>query len=127
MERIRVGIIMLMKCPECGHEVSSYADTCPHCGCNIQKAIKQKDAVEELAPYAQARIIRRFAASVMFAFFSVLSLILGICSACNVSEVLNKDVAPWMFGTFALFTIGSALCFLIAFIQYKSVKKVIDL
>jgi len=25
----------LLKCPECGHEVSSFADKCPNCGCPI--------------------------------------------------------------------------------------------
>lgn len=32
----------LMKCPECGHNVSSSADSCPECGYPIQKYLKDK-------------------------------------------------------------------------------------
>lgn len=28
---------MLMKCPECGGQVSDRAATCPHCGCPVEK------------------------------------------------------------------------------------------
>lgn len=32
------GVYMaLIKCPECGKEVSSFAKTCPNCGCPIEK------------------------------------------------------------------------------------------
>lgn len=27
----------LIKCPECGHEISDRAESCPHCGCPVQK------------------------------------------------------------------------------------------
>ncbi len=27
----------LLKCPECGHEISEYAEACPNCGCPMSK------------------------------------------------------------------------------------------
>lgn len=118
---------MLIKCPECGHEVSSYADACPHCGCNIQRAIEQKDAIDELAPYAYRRIMGLILSGGMFGMFAVLTLILGICSACNMSEVLNRELAPWMFTVFVILALGSAGCLLLGIYKYKSLKKVVDL
>lgn len=35
----------LLKCPECGKEVSEYAECCPNCGCPIL-LIKKKEVVE---------------------------------------------------------------------------------
>ncbi len=34
----------LLKCPECGHDVSSEAEACPHCGYPIKKKIKTKES-----------------------------------------------------------------------------------
>ena len=50
----------LMKCPECGKDVSSYAESCPSCGCpsrcfdlaledKAKKAEADRAAMEELA------------------------------------------------------------------------------
>lgn len=30
----------LIKCPECGNDVSTSTDTCPHCGFPFKKSIK---------------------------------------------------------------------------------------
>ncbi|MCB7303140.1 hypothetical protein NE683_02115 [Bariatricus massiliensis] len=35
----------LLKCPECGKEVSEYAEHCPNCGCPVSLA-KKKEVVE---------------------------------------------------------------------------------
>ena len=35
----------LLKCPECGKEVSEYAEHCPNCGCSVSLA-KKKEVVE---------------------------------------------------------------------------------
>ena len=32
----------LVKCPECGKDVSNLAEQCIHCGCPLQKQIKYK-------------------------------------------------------------------------------------
>lgn len=45
--RLFGGIKMsLLKCPECNHDVSEYADTCPNCGCPIS-VIKNKKTEKE--------------------------------------------------------------------------------
>lgn len=40
----------LIKCKECGHEVSDKASTCPNCGCPIEKGIKCNECGTELSP-----------------------------------------------------------------------------
>lgn len=37
----------LIKCPECGKEISEYADSCPNCGYKIQDYLKKKSQEEE--------------------------------------------------------------------------------
>ncbi len=39
----------LIKCPECGHDVSTFAQTCPNCGYPIQQQQKPPQ-VEEIKP-----------------------------------------------------------------------------
>lgn len=48
----------LIKCPECGHDVSTYADTCPECGCPVSRATAaaaQETAAAESAPAVEAK------------------------------------------------------------------------
>lgn len=33
----------LIRCIECGNEVSSYANVCPKCGCPVQKSIDSEN------------------------------------------------------------------------------------
>ena len=40
----------LINCPECGKEVSTAAEICPHCGYPLKKELEQKE-IEELKPY----------------------------------------------------------------------------
>ncbi len=117
---------MLTKCPECGHEVSTYAETCPHCGCKIKEYIKQKDAVEELAPYAHRRLIGLLGTSIMCGFFGIVTLSIAIACACNVSERLNSETAPWVFAMTIIFHIFGGLCFLLWYVKYKSAKEFLD-
>ena len=32
----------MIKCPECGKEISESAKSCPNCGCDVKKAIKKQ-------------------------------------------------------------------------------------
>ena len=34
----------LIKCPECGQDVSTYAEICPHCGYPLQKSKPSEEA-----------------------------------------------------------------------------------
>ena len=36
----------MIKCPECGHEVSDKAPTCPNCGCPIKKETHNHNSME---------------------------------------------------------------------------------
>lgn len=38
----------IIKCPECGHQVSDHAKTCPNCGIEIEGNIKNARSVERL-------------------------------------------------------------------------------
>lgn len=42
----------LLKCPECGHDVSSYAKACPNCGCPMEeiKNLLATQSVSDVAP-----------------------------------------------------------------------------
>ncbi len=37
----------LIKCPECGEEISEVAKSCPHCGCAGKKLKEQKQALKQ--------------------------------------------------------------------------------
>ncbi len=32
----------LMKCQECGKEISDKAEACPHCGCPVEKMLRKQ-------------------------------------------------------------------------------------
>ena len=38
----------LIKCVDCGNDVSSYADVCPKCGCPVQKSISKAENSNKL-------------------------------------------------------------------------------
>lgn len=40
----------LIKCSECGHEISDKANACPNCGCPIEKGLVCKECGAELSP-----------------------------------------------------------------------------
>lgn len=42
----------LIKCPECGKQISSFATACPQCGCPVEK--EQAEPVQPVAPVAPA-------------------------------------------------------------------------
>ena len=45
---------MMIKCPECGKEISSKATSCPHCGCPIKEA-EAKVVEAEVVPPSEAK------------------------------------------------------------------------
>ena len=36
----------LIKCPECGRQVSEYAENCPNCGCPMDRDLPYEDEYE---------------------------------------------------------------------------------
>ena len=56
MQKINYKIMALIKCKECGREISGKATTCPHCGCPVEKEIKCEEcgailsATDEVCP-----------------------------------------------------------------------------
>ena len=56
MQKINYKIMALIKCKECGREISDKATTCPHCGCPVEKEIKCEEcgailsATDEVCP-----------------------------------------------------------------------------
>lgn len=45
LKRKKVFVMALIKCPECGNNVSEYAESCPKCGCPMS-VIKNKTIKE---------------------------------------------------------------------------------
>lgn len=49
---MREGIIVaLIKCPECGHDISDSADICPNCGFALKKQLNEKKKSDFLIKY----------------------------------------------------------------------------
>ena len=44
---MRRGIVMLIKCPECGREISDNAEVCPNCGYPV-KMVCEKEEDDQL-------------------------------------------------------------------------------
>ena len=49
--KIEKTIMALIKCKECGHEISDKASACPHCGCPIEKGLICSECGSSLNPY----------------------------------------------------------------------------
>lgn len=37
----------LIKCPNCGHEISDKAEKCPHCGINLMEFLEEQKNIKE--------------------------------------------------------------------------------
>ena len=49
---------MLIKCKECGGQVSTEAKSCPHCGCKVSKQIKAKNGTANKTSQKAKNILR---------------------------------------------------------------------
>lgn len=58
----------MIKCPECGKEISDRAEACPHCGCPID------ESPLETSEYAKLMVISLIAIFMAVAGFSIMVL-----------------------------------------------------
>lgn len=49
----------LIKCPECGHEISDRAESCPHCGFPIREELENQKELEEKSKEEREKEERR--------------------------------------------------------------------
>ena len=95
---------MLIKCPECGKEVSSEAKTCIHCGYPIAKFIAQKEeelrkqkveAEDRNMPKRQPKVYNVFCVIQYISIIVLLItlLIFGIVGLASNGEPFEGDVA----------------------------------
>ena len=77
--------MVLIKCPECGQDVSTYAEICPHCGYPLQKSKPTEEAkqiVNEDVVVAKMKGGGSFAGSIVaFALMFVLGQLLFTTTA----------------------------------------------
>ena len=70
----------LIKCPECGEEISSLAESCPHCGCPLKPT-----PVSYTNPAVEAeynfRTVMSFISGVMLVILGIVLIVVGIINA----------------------------------------------
>ena len=83
----------LLKCIECGHDVSEYADKCPNCGCPIDiiknKDIKNNECVINNVKYDFSDIFNKIQENQNA---EAIKLISSKCNIPMIDAVLVRDV-----------------------------------
>ena len=91
----------LIKCPDCGKEISSHAETCPHCG----YPLKKKDPVNPIYEEEfESRTRGCFIGSAIAAILGVLYIIGGFIFNANLGT--KYPGAIWAFIIIGFFFIG---------------------
>ena len=96
--KIRGKDMSLMKCPECGHDVSSEATSCPNCGFPIRKQNELVSTSKELyvlvprSPYSVAPSIIFIVLGAIFTplIIGIILLSVGIASVCELHKNNNN-------------------------------------
>ena len=78
------GEIEMINCPECSHQISETAKTCPNCGCNVKQAQKKKrqqQAIEQWNKMSPEEQTKSLAISLVV-IVVIVALLFGI-SQCD--------------------------------------------
>lgn len=111
----------LIKCPECGKEVSNKAHTCPHCGFPIEEM-----AVEEVAKQSIGEPIftfkeRRGRTGSILAFV-LLEVIIGVCIGLSFTN-MTALVFALIFGS--CFELGGVVGFVTDMINITKLNRMV--
>lgn len=87
----------LIKCPECGKEISDQADFCPNCGYSFEEKKRKKSKVTSGRDKTSTGLILHSVAAVAWVvFFTYMFLILGgdtcLCNKGYISDDACKPV-----------------------------------
>ncbi len=92
----------LMKCPECGKEVSSQATACPHCGCPV--AVAPKDSAPPSEPQSAGAVATPTASETLDSRIAeVKKAATGVKNSCLgcLALIVLFVIAAIIFGIFA--------------------------
>lgn len=82
----------MIKCPECGKEISESAKSCPNCGCDVKKAIKkqkQQKAIDDYNKMSPAE--KRQANIALVVFIAVIAILIFAFSQCSKDDQKSKS------------------------------------
>lgn len=74
----------LIKCPECGKQISDKAESCPNCGYRIESTIEEKKEIPSTIKQEANEIDKKI--SICYAIVAVLVVLLFICVGYSNSE-----------------------------------------
>ena len=79
----------LIRCPECGREISSRAKACPHCGFPMDDVVKPNEEPLTIEPLLERRKASIVASVFLFIFLEL--LFLGAFIFCVVLSIYKPD------------------------------------
>ena len=79
----------LIRCPECGREISSRAKACPHCGFPMDDVVKPEEEPLTIEPLLERRKASIVASVFLFIFLEL--LFLGAFIFCVVLSIYKPD------------------------------------
>ena len=74
----------LIKCPECGKQISDKAESCPNCGYRIESTIEEKKEIPSTIKQEAKEIDKKI--SICYAIVAVLVVLLFVCVGYSNSE-----------------------------------------
>ena len=97
----------LIKCPECGKEVSTAAEVCPHCGFPIKDSLKEKQYVGPdpidaswMEYWKNAPSRKKWALTIVY-FINLLLLVLFLVAGFSGGEFPSWDISCCIITGFA--------------------------
>lgn len=88
----------LIRCPECGKQISSKAKACPHCGFPLDDVIKPNEEKPIIEPVLERKKSSIVASIFLFLFLEV--IFAGGFVFCVLMSVLNHEVFQSLDGLF---------------------------
>ena len=101
----------LIKCPDCGKEISSHAESCPHCGYPLKK--KESHAVNPIITEEYKRRTTGIFAGAGVGFFAgVVYILLGFLYNLDLYEEYTGPVWWCIIAGIAFIAVGIVMIFI---------------
>lgn len=101
----------LIKCPECGKEISDTCTVCIHCGYRLKEADEHPTGTDpKKAEYALDLLrFRCLARSIALSISSIIFLVAGIIFLVTAKNPTDRVIMPIVFFFFSFFLAGGAV------------------
>ena len=88
-----------MNCPECSQQISEMAQTCPHCGCNVKQAQKNKQQEQVQVEFAnmpsEGKKTNNITAVIVIGL--IIALLFGAIKCCgSFSSSDSREIDAWV-------------------------------